>query len=294
MGAGAAKKPGRVVKKIPGCYIEGRLRNPILPHPGGHMLDFIAQINTSIFIQSFLFLAFVFLVMRLSWKLRSPVLLSFNIVKYSLFILVFIYLFSNWASDVNPTLRNSSVVIISLINIYMLWQVIVTGFEVAYQGRLKACVKDVCNPMDVKDALLWGRRYYSLYYFWRSFTSGGMPWVFLRAIAAERTRDDLHRVFMNADARVSIFNFNLYDRFLRMQLVQDLALDEPGKSARQALLNQMAGDGWLRAKSDEFLHRLIAEPEKLLDEALAAGYREVSAGEIRPSAPGPEGGASLG
>lgn len=233
------------------------------------MLNFLAQINTSIFIQSFLFLVFVILLMRLSWKLGSMILLSFNIVKYALFVLVYVYLFSNWASDVNPTLRNSSVVIISLINIYMLWQVIVTSFEVAYQNQLKGCVKDVCVPMDVKAAFLAGRRYYYIYYFWRSFASGALPWVFLRDISAERTRDDLHRVFMKASARISIFNFTLLVRFLRAQLARDATLDAEQKVARVQVLDQMDQDSWIRRQSDDFLHQLIATPEKLVDSSMA-------------------------
>ena len=78
------------------------------------MLDQLAQMNMSIYFQTLIFIVFLVLLFRLHWKMGSVMHIVVNVIKYFVFILIFIYLFLNWASDVNPTLRNSSILVMAL------------------------------------------------------------------------------------------------------------------------------------------------------------------------------------
>ena len=83
------------------------------------MLDQLAKMDMSIYFQTVIFLLFIALLLRLQWKMGSLGHVLANVLRYAVLLFIFIYLFLNWASDVNPTLRNSSILIMTLINLYL-------------------------------------------------------------------------------------------------------------------------------------------------------------------------------
>ena len=238
------------------------------------MLDQLARVNMSIYFQTLAFIVLLALLLRLHWKMGSIVHLAFSVAKYLVFLLVFIYLFLNWASDVNPTLRSSSILVMTLINLYMLWHVLLAAFELPYRRALRNCVDGACTPTDLERTFSTGKRFYKLRYLWSSLTCGVTPWLFLRGIAAERTRDDLHRLFVSLDPASSIFGSDLFLHYLRHQLAADKSLPADKRADQQHTLDTLARDGWLNEKTGAFLHLLLASPETLLEMGLKESLRK--------------------
>jgi hypothetical protein len=238
------------------------------------MLDQLAKVNMSIYFQTVVFIAFLALLFRLHWKMGSFMYIVINALKYCVFLLIFIYLFLNWASDVNPTLRNSSILIMTLINIYMLWHILVAAVELPYRRALKSCVEGVCTTMDLEQAFSTGKRFYRFRYFFSSLTSGIAPWHYLRGIAAERTRDDLHRVFAGLDPKASIFGANLYIHYLQNQLRADTNSSADKRDQRQRAIDALTQDPWLAETTSGFLHRLLTAPEDLLEAGLKESLKD--------------------
>jgi|GEM_PF-2231227 len=232
------------------------------------MLNQLAQMDMSIYFQSLVFLIFIVILLRLHWKIGSFMHVVSAIVKYAVLICIFIYIFLNWASDVNPSLRNSSLVIMTLINIYLLWHVIVSSVELPYRRALRSCVDGVCTVTDLERSFSSGKRYYKVRYLWASLGSGVAPWRFLRGIAAERTRDDLHRVFVGLDPKGSIFGSSLFNHFLLQQLGADKSMDTAKRAERRRTIESLGSDPWLSEKTGEFLNHLLATPEGLLEKGL--------------------------
>ena len=232
------------------------------------MLDQLAQINMSIYFQTVVFIALMAIIVRLYWKMGSVAHMALCAVKYFVFVLIFIYLFLNWASDVNPTLRNSSILIMTLINLYMIWHVVIAAMELPYRRALTSCVEGVCTADDLEQAFILGKRFYKIRYLFAALTSGTSPWHFLRGIAAERTRDDLHRVFIGIDPKASVFGSQLYYHFLRNQLAADKSMPADKRSERLRAVDTLARDPWLTEKTSAFLDNLLASPEDLLDAGL--------------------------
>lgn len=231
------------------------------------MLDQLAQMDMSIYFQSVVFLIFIAILLRLHIKIGSWMHVASAIVKYLVLIFVFLYIFLNWASDVNPSLRRSSLLIMTLINLYLFWHVIVTALELPYRRALKSCVDSICTTTDLEQAFSYGKRYYKLLYFWASLGSGIAPWRFLRGIAAERTRDDLHRVFVNLDPKTSVFGASLFGHYLLHQL-GDKSMDAAKRNERRRLVEALGNDPWLAEKTGEFLNNLLVKPEDLLEQGL--------------------------
>ena len=237
------------------------------------MLDQLAKMDMSIYFQTVIFLLFIALLLRLQWKMGSLGHVLANVLRYAVLLFIFIYLFLNWASDVNPTLRNSSILIMTLINIYMLWQTIVAAMELPYRRSLTSCVEGVCTADDLEQAFTTGKRFYKVRYFFAALTCGGSPFHFLAAVAAERTRDDLHRVFVGLDPKASVFGASLYFQFLRTALNADKSMPGDKRSERQRAVEALARDPWLTEKTSDFLHHLLASPEELLDAGLKESLR---------------------
>jgi hypothetical protein len=238
------------------------------------MLDKLAQVDMSIYFQTVIFLIFIGLLLRLHWKMGSITHILANGLRYFVLLLIFIYLFLNWASDVNPSLRSSSILIMTLINIYMLWSVVVSAVELPYRRALASCVDGVCTSTDLERAFSTGKRFYKLRYFWSALSSGTAPWRFLRGIAAERTRDDLHRVFVSLDPKASLFGASLFAHFLQNQLDADKSQPADKRAERQRLVDALEKDAWLTEKTGDFLHQLLAAPEELQEKGLKAALKD--------------------
>uniref|UniRef100_I2Q091 Uncharacterized protein n=1 Tax=Desulfovibrio sp. U5L TaxID=596152 RepID=I2Q091_9BACT len=231
------------------------------------------DLDLSIYLHSFLFLVFILVLARLHWKMDSVPRLILVAIKYIAISFIFLFLFLNWASDVNPSLRNGSLYIITAINFYMLWSVILTAFEYPYRKALKRCVTDVCTGLDLENAFSTGARYYKLRYFWTSLTSGISPWKFTHAVAAERTRNDLHHLFISLDPETSIFGSRLYAQFLRHKLAQEKGLPPEKRVVAEKTIDALENDKWLREQTTQFLDHLLANPEELLEAGLKESLR---------------------
>lgn len=232
------------------------------------MLNQLAQMDMSIYFQSIFFLIITSLLMRLHWKIGSVLHITVHSLRYMLFVLVFLYLFLNWASDVNPSLRNSSILIMTLINIYLLWNLGAAALELPYRRSLRSCVEGVCTTIDLEQAFTSGKRYYGFRFFWSALTSGMAPWHYLSSVAAERTRDDLHRVFISLDPKSSVFGSNLYFHFLKHQLCSDKSMAADKRLERQRAIEALSRDAWMSEKTGAFLHHLLASPQDLLEAGL--------------------------
>lgn len=234
------------------------------------MLERLAQMDMSIYFQTVVFVILLTALLRLHWKMGSFMHIVLRAVKYCLFILVFIYLFLNWASDVNPTLRSSSILIMTLINLYMLWQTLIASFELPYRRSLHACVDGACTASELSQTFSLGKRYYKFCYLWASFSSSLAPWSFLRGIAAERTRDDLHRVFAKHNPQGSLFGGELYFHFLTHRLGADKSLSDDQRATLRRNLEGLAKDPWLTKNTGDFLNHLLTAPEDVLEAGLKA------------------------
>ena len=162
----------------------------------------------------------------------------------------------------------------TLINLYMLWHTIIAAVELPYRRSLKSCVEGICTTMDLEQAFSTGKRFYKLRYLWASLTCGVAPWQFLRGIAAERTRDDLHRVFVSLDPKASIFGASLYFHYLQNQLRADKSQTADKQSERQRAIDALVRDPWLTEKTSGFLHQLLATPEDLLEKGLKESLKD--------------------
>ncbi len=238
------------------------------------MFNQLAHVDMSIYVQTVLFIIFMMGMLRLQWKIGSVAHLLASSVRYVLLLLVFTYLFLNWASDVNPSLRNSSLIIMTFINIYMFWHLIVSALELPYRKALANCVEGLCTATDLERVFSTGKRFYKFRYFWASLTSGTTPWRFLRGMSAERTRDDLHRVFVSLDPKASVFGASLYAHFLRYQLDADKKLSAEAKAECGRFIGTLDSNAWIEEKTGEFLNNLLTAPEALQESGLKAMLKD--------------------
>jgi hypothetical protein len=113
------------------------------------MVEYLVKLQSTVYAQIgiFLFLAAVYLVSQR--KLPTFRIVGFAVMRIVLIVALFIYLFLNWSSEVNPSLHNASVLGMFIVNLYMVWQVILTRMELPYRKALEACAENPAKDRQI-------------------------------------------------------------------------------------------------------------------------------------------------
>ena len=88
------------------------------------MLDFLSRLEISVLAQVVIFVILITLYYLLQRKLPTYHLLGLASLRTVILILVFFLILITWSSEVNPSLRTIYVLVMSILNIYLIWQVI--------------------------------------------------------------------------------------------------------------------------------------------------------------------------
>ena len=88
------------------------------------MIDFLFKLEISILAQVAIFVILITSYHLLQRKLPTYHLLGLASLRTFAFILVFFFLTMTYSSEINPTMRTIYVLLMSITNIYLIWQVI--------------------------------------------------------------------------------------------------------------------------------------------------------------------------
>ena len=88
------------------------------------MLDFLAKLEISIVAQVVIFVILIIFYYFLQRKLPTYHILGIASLRTVGLTLVFFLVLITWSSEVNPSLRTIYVLVMSILNIYLIWHVI--------------------------------------------------------------------------------------------------------------------------------------------------------------------------
>lgn len=227
-------------------------------------MQFMLGLESTVYVQVGIFITLGALYLIFQRKLPTFRFLSFAMLRLAAVIAFFIYLFLNWSSEVNPSLRHGSVLGLFIVNLYLLWHVILTSLELPYRQALDAYSRNPENPELFQNVLRMGKRFYGMRHLWQALVSGGSIWHFLRSITLEHLRADLRRIFHKHGVSQGIFNFQMARAFLKKQLVAE---DFPSdfKELMEKVIQDFSGHPWIEEQMNKFLNTLVESPEDLLD-----------------------------
>ncbi len=238
------------------------------------MMEYLVKLQSTVYAQVGIFLLLVVLYFLSERKLPTFRIVGFAVMRIVLIVALFIYLFLNWSSEVNPSLRNASVWGMFIVNLYMVWQVILTRMELPYREALEACGKNPDKPELFQNVIRTGRRFYNMRYFWQALVSGGSIQRFLHGIALEQLRYDFKRIFQKHGVSKDIINFQMAMAFLRKRLAKD---DFPPefKEAMEKVIDEFSQHLWVREQMNDFLTIVVESPEELYGSEWAAEWQEI-------------------
>jgi 4-amino-4-deoxy-L-arabinose transferase-like glycosyltransferase len=238
------------------------------------MTEYLVKFQTKVYAQVGIFLVLVALYFMSQRKLPTYRLVSFAMVRIVAAIVVFIYLFLNWSSEVNPTLRNASVLGMFVVNLYMLWQVVLTRMELPYREALEACGQNPDQPSLFQDVIRTGKRFYNMRYFWQALFSGSSIKRFLHGIALEQLRFDFKRIFQQHGVSQDIINFAMTMAFLRRQLAKAQLPPEVKESMERAIA-EFSQHPWIKEEMNNFLAIVVETPEELYGSEWAEEWQKI-------------------
>lgn len=238
------------------------------------MTEFLVKFQTTVYAQVIIFTVLSTLYFLVQRKLPMYRLVSFATVRLIAATVVFFYLFLNWSSEVNPTLRNASVFGMFVVNLYILWQVMLTRVEQPYREALEACGQNPEQPGLFQDVIRTGRRFYNMRYFWQALFSGGSIKRFLHSIALEQLRFDFKRIFRKHGVSQDIINATMAMAFLRKQL-DKAPLPAEAKDAAERAITDFSRHPWIKEEMDNFLNIVVETPEELYGSEWAEEWQKI-------------------
>lgn len=238
------------------------------------MVDYFIKIDFNVFVQVGLFLL---LLVYLFTHRKDPHHLMSGVSLFRTLVLVtlFLYLLLNYASEIPPGLRSASIFGMFLINLYMLWNAVLTRLERPYRVALEACAQTPGNMDVLKGAWQAGKRFFSVRYFLKALFSGGSVRRFLNNLASHQVREDLTHIFKKEGIHKDFISLKTLVTYLKKQLAQDETLPQEFKGTMDKVVADFAGHPWIEDQVNQFLNLLLASPEVLFYPEWAAGQEEV-------------------
>jgi hypothetical protein len=238
------------------------------------MFDFLFRMEASVYIQVIiliLLLAYFFGYRKDPRHLVSGV----SVLRTITLVLIFFYFLWNWASSVSPALRNVSVLGMFIINLYMLWNVILTRLERPYRDALEACGQNLGKPEEIQTVWRTGKTFAYVRYFPQALFSGSSPFKFLHGIAAEQVRQDLKEVLHRHGISKDLISLQTQVTFLKDRLAADETLPPEFKETMLKAIAQFSQHPWIEEQVNQFLTTVQENPETLIRPGEAAGLEEI-------------------
>jgi hypothetical protein len=239
------------------------------------MMEFLVKFQSTVYAQIGLFLVLAALYLISQRKLPTFRIMGFAVIRLVIVSALFLYLFLNWSSEVNPSLRNASVMGIFIVNLYTLWQVILTRMELPYRLALDACGRQPKNSENFRHMVQAGKRFYYLRYFWQALVSGSSIQRFLHGVAREQVRYDLQKSLHQHGSGKRVINFQMQMAFLKRQLSEDDTFPQEFREVIVKAIDDFANHRWIEEQVDAFLLLATESPEDLISSSWAEEWQKI-------------------
>lgn len=183
-----------------------------------------------------------------------------NLIRIVVLMLIFLYFLWNWSSEIPPSLRNTSVLGMFIINLFLIKNLVLARWERPYRNALEVYAKEPEQEEHLDQIWRTGRRLYYMHYLISSLFSGGSPKHFLHGIANERICNDLEHILVRYGKTTHLISYKKLVAFLEERLADDESLPQEDKKLIEQAIDQFGHDEWIEEGVDEFLNKLIESP----------------------------------
>jgi hypothetical protein len=186
-----------------------------------------------------------------------------NLLRTLILTVIFIYFMFFWASTVEPSLRGASVAGMVIINLYMLYNLVLTRLERPYRDALETFGREPQKPGHMEDIWQAGKKFFYADYFFSSLYSGDLPWVYLHDLAVDRIRTDIRKTLKQQGVEDRLTTMRTMMAYLRSQVDCDQEMPQDFKEVIDQSIEQFAKHPWIEEKVNQFLTLAIETPEDL-------------------------------
>jgi hypothetical protein len=196
---------------------------------------------------------------------RDPrmVVSGIRVIRVIILLIIFLYLTLTWGSLIVPSLRAISVFGMFIINIYLLYNLLLSRIERPYRDTLTALSQNPEKDETFHGVWSHGRKFYYFYYFMHSLFSGSNPYRFLHEMATDRVRDDIKDELRRLGVEKKLISLNLMMGFMKKRLADDKNLPADIKEVMGKTIDDLEKYPWIEEQINEFLRIAIENPEDL-------------------------------
>lgn len=207
---------------------------------------------------------------------RDPRLVAskLSLIRTALQLLIFFYFLWNWSSEIPPSLRNTSVLGMFLVNLFLFKNVVLTRWERPYRDALEAYTENPAKEGSLDKVWRLGKRFYYARYVITALFSGHSPKHFLHGVATEGICDDLKEILASSGKAEPLVAFKELIAFLEARLERDKSLKEEVKLVIKEDVDRFAQHTWIEAQVKDFLGEVIESPERLHHRKLCKSLEE--------------------
>lgn len=226
------------------------------------MWNFLVEVITSAYAQVvllFLLLAYFF------GHRKDPRLMvsGLKLLQTAVLLIIFLYFVWNWASEIPPSLRATSVFGMFLINLHLAYNLLLSRKERQYRDALHQVGLEPQRPELLKEAWDAGKHFYHWAYFPSALFSGSSPSRVLHSLTSARVRDDLKDTLHHYGAEKKLVSLGLMADYLKSRLAADDTLPADFKIAMTQATEDFIRHPWIKEQVDAFLLVASESPEDL-------------------------------
>lgn len=223
-----------------------------------HIIDVLTSAYAQVVIL-FLLLAYFF-THRTDPRLVASKL---SLVRTVLQLLVFLYFLWNWSSEIPPSLRNTSVLGMFIVNLFLFKNVVLTRWERPYRDALAAYAEEYEHQTGLDNVWRLGKRFYYARYLITALFSGRSPAHFLHGVTTEGICDDVKDVLARSGKVAPLVTFKEMMAFLEERLAGDRTLPHESRQTIEKDVHEFARHNWVEEQVDKFLDKVLESPDKL-------------------------------
>jgi hypothetical protein len=188
---------------------------------------------------------------------------GFSWLRFIFLLILFLYFALNWASEIPPSLRTTSIMAMFFINLYMVYNLLLGNLSGKYRQALDAYGQDIANKELLDKVWSSGKKYIKSRYFFDAVFSGYSPGKFLKDMVSRQIPADIQSVFAKHGVDQDLISNKNLISFLMSKLNQSQEVPQELKDILAPVIKQFGEHAWIQEQVNEFLRLGLKDPEKL-------------------------------
>jgi hypothetical protein len=178
-------------------------------------------------------------------------------------VVIFFYFMFVWVSAINDALRNISIFLMFVINLFMAYNLLLASLERPYRDALAEMSRAPDKHELIHNGWSKGKKFYYFRHFWAAVFSSTNPFHFLHDMATDRVREDIKTTLRQYGVEQKIISLSMMAGYLKSEIACDETMPGDFKEVMVKAIDDFVQHPWIQEHANKFLTLAIERPEDL-------------------------------